>query len=173
MIFVQQIFDPNWRYLLDLISPGSSVLDIGCNIGLTSDFLSLNGRSVTGVDRDEQAIDYARKNSRGNPVFIHQKFNFFSCLSDDGLRGFDYALLLKLPLFYKKDPLPGGLFSENWLFRKRLARLFFRNIIFQLPRDDDKLGVFQDEDYEEGVSRMMKELGASKRIKDFVLVKLK
>lgn len=173
MRFVQQIFDTNWRPLLDLIPFGSSVLDIGCNIGLTSDFLSLNGRFVTGVDKDEEAIDYAKKNSRGNPVFIHQKFNFFSCLSDDRLRGFDYALLLKLPLFYKKDPLPGGLFSENWLFRKRLARLFFRNIIFQLPRDDDKLGVFSEEDYEEGVNRMMKELGASKRIKDFVLVKLK
>lgn len=47
------------------IPEGASILDIGCGVGYGSHLLAQKGRIVLGVDRDEQAIGYAKRNYPG------------------------------------------------------------------------------------------------------------
>src|SRR5258708_5598263 len=55
----------NWHPAADkfisLLSQGTSVLDIGCGGGLTSEYLVEKGLHVTGIDFSEKMIEIAKK----------------------------------------------------------------------------------------------------------------
>ena len=57
---------------------GKYILDVGCSQGITSILLGRQAFKVTGIDREEQAIEYANKelekeepDTRANVTFIH------------------------------------------------------------------------------------------------------
>lgn len=72
--FLQAVIQPNWR-----------VLEIGCGLGLLSQWLNRQGCAVLGVEPDQQQADYARqrygikvRHSRFEEADFPQTFDFFA-----------------------------------------------------------------------------------------------
>lgn len=50
------------EFLLQLINKSDSVLDLGCNLGVMSNYLADKAKKVVGIDYNKKAIDTAKKN---------------------------------------------------------------------------------------------------------------
>jgi SAM-dependent methyltransferase len=70
--YLQAVIQPNWR-----------TLEIGCGLGLLSQWLSRRGCTVVGVEPDRQQADYARR--RGGFEVINNRFE-----ETDFPLGFDF-----------------------------------------------------------------------------------
>lgn len=57
----QELFDCERKYLLDHVSAGASVLDIGCGDGRNMQTVSERTKQITGIDNDEKAVEDAGK----------------------------------------------------------------------------------------------------------------
>lgn len=58
------------RKLLDL-QPGDSVLDVGCGTGWFTRRVATDGAQVVGLDRDAEALAFARQRSARGARFVH------------------------------------------------------------------------------------------------------
>jgi SAM-dependent methyltransferase len=60
------------EFILENISSGDSVLDLGCNSGDLSFFISEKAKMVVGIDHDAMVIENAKRNyKKENLSFIH------------------------------------------------------------------------------------------------------
>ena len=82
---VRRRLDQQVDFLQTLILPNSRVLEIGCGLGLLSQWLSRRGCAVVGVEPDRQQSDYARQrygleviNARFEETDFQQEFDFFA-----------------------------------------------------------------------------------------------
>ena len=82
---VRRRVDQQIDFLQTLILPGCRVLEIGCGLGLLSQWLSRQGCTVVGVEPDRQQSDYARQrygveviNTRFEETDFRQEFDFFA-----------------------------------------------------------------------------------------------
>jgi 2-polyprenyl-3-methyl-5-hydroxy-6-metoxy-1,4-benzoquinol methylase len=80
---VQRRVDQQIDYLQAVIQPNWRTLEIGCGLGLLSQWLSRRGCSVVGVEPDRQQADYARR--RGGFEVINNRFE-----ETDFPLGFDF-----------------------------------------------------------------------------------
>lgn len=99
-------------FVKELISPNSSVLDIGCSDGIFAYKCAFEGIIVKGVDASKKAIDMAKKQQKNfnwseiekNPSFVCKRFEDFitSNVYDyvtilevlEHLPSFDHAIML-------------------------------------------------------------------------------
>jgi len=58
------------RSLLDL-QPGDTVLDVGCGTGWFTRRVAADGVQVVGLDRDAEALAFAREHSVGGARYVH------------------------------------------------------------------------------------------------------
>ncbi len=78
---------------------GSTILDVGCSQGIVSILLARMGKYVTGIDVDENSIDYARKELAAESDSTRERVQF---LLGDALRyefeqnGFDTVIMGQL-----------------------------------------------------------------------------
>jgi 2-polyprenyl-3-methyl-5-hydroxy-6-metoxy-1,4-benzoquinol methylase len=82
---VRRRLDQQIDFLQTLILPNSRVLEIGCGLGLLSQWLSRRGCAVVGVEPDRQQADYARQrygleviNTRFEETDFQPEFDFFA-----------------------------------------------------------------------------------------------
>ncbi len=82
---VRRRVDQQIDFLQTLILPKWRVLEIGCGLGLLSQWLSRQGCTVVGVEPDRQQAEYARQqfgveviNTRFEEANFQQKFDFFA-----------------------------------------------------------------------------------------------
>jgi 2-polyprenyl-3-methyl-5-hydroxy-6-metoxy-1,4-benzoquinol methylase len=82
---VRRRLDQQVDFLGTLILPNSRVLEIGCGLGLLSQWLSRQGCAVIGLEPDRQQSDYARQqygleviNARFEETDFQQEFDFFA-----------------------------------------------------------------------------------------------
>ena len=78
----QAVFDVTNRavnYFANYITPGGSVLDIGCAVGVAISILSRKGFKVTGIEISPRMTKFARKRNPGVKIivgdFLKTKFN--------------------------------------------------------------------------------------------------
>ena len=97
-IFYDKVIAPNqdtlFKHILDLIEPGSAVIDVGCGTGRFSFKASDKCRSVQGIDLSRRNIERARANLKKSPSgkisFNHTSIND---LILEGKEHFDYAVM--------------------------------------------------------------------------------
>jgi SAM-dependent methyltransferase len=63
-----------YEFARSQIRHGESVLDLACGVGYGAQMLSAAGGLVTGVDRDNDAVAYARHATGGNVVYACRDF---------------------------------------------------------------------------------------------------
>jgi 2-polyprenyl-3-methyl-5-hydroxy-6-metoxy-1,4-benzoquinol methylase len=56
----KNVLCPELHNLLEKLSPGRSVIDVGCGLGFFSDYIHMRGFEVTGVDMSSKCISIAR-----------------------------------------------------------------------------------------------------------------
>ncbi len=66
-------YEGSAKLLRDFLSPGASVLDYGCGLGLFLKALQAEGFIATGVEFDQEAADYAARNA-ACPAFTVANF---------------------------------------------------------------------------------------------------
>jgi SAM-dependent methyltransferase len=91
--FIDQEQNPVRDKVIDLLTPGSRILDVGCATGKFAIKLAKNGFRVTGIDISDDMISMARKNQAlaglENLVFINTNASY----AGEHIREmFDYAL---------------------------------------------------------------------------------
>lgn len=74
------------------ISPGATVLDLGCGPGLYSVRLAQRGCAVTGVDYSRRSIEYATTFAVQNKMDIRYRYQNYLTLEDRG--EYDLAMLV-------------------------------------------------------------------------------
>jgi ubiquinone/menaquinone biosynthesis C-methylase UbiE len=83
------------RSLLPYLSPGQTVLDIGCNTGGVSLFLASHGLTVSGIDLNEAAIHTANKRAEAAGLGSHVHFKSVDVLQAPCRENFDAVLLIR------------------------------------------------------------------------------
>lgn len=115
------IGDIEFELLLKLIrpAPGETLLDVGCGTGYFSRRFAQQGLSVTGIDPDHHAIDYARQQT-GN----------ITCLAGSALnlpfpdRAFDHSVAITSFCFIEH---PQEALSEMWRITRKTLTLGLLN----------------------------------------------
>jgi SAM-dependent methyltransferase len=74
------------------VSPGASVLDLGCGPGLYSLRLAQRGLVVTGVDYSHRSIEYAAASAEQQHLDIRYRYQDYLTLEDTG--EYDVAMLI-------------------------------------------------------------------------------
>ena len=74
------------------VSPGASVLDLGCGPGLYSLRLAQRGLVVTGVDYSHRSIEYAAASAEQHKLDIRYRYQDYLTLEDSG--EYDVAMLI-------------------------------------------------------------------------------
>lgn len=92
---------------------GNRVLDVGCSQGITSILLGREGRRVVGIDLEEKAIQYARKELSGEsgPVRSKVQFKVADVTEMPGKRLFDTVILGQILEHFAN---PGLLISQAY-----------------------------------------------------------
>jgi len=55
--------------LLDKWVQGKKIADIGCAIGIYTDYLARKGKDATGIELDKKLLSYAKNKRKGNYIF--------------------------------------------------------------------------------------------------------
>ena len=82
----------DWQVHSLRISPGVSVLDLGCGPGLYTARLAQRGFVVTGVDYSRRSIEYATAFAAQNKIDIRYRYQNYLTLEDRG--EYDLAMLI-------------------------------------------------------------------------------
>ena len=120
------------------VSPGASVLDLGCGPGLYSLRLAQRGLVVTGVDYSHRSIEYATASAEQHKLDICYRYQDYLTLEDSG--EYDVAMLIYgdfCPLSSEQRRLllqnvhralkPGGYFILDVTTREHRKRYGSRN----------------------------------------------
>lgn len=161
-----------WIPLLDLIDEGSTILDVGCGVGLSSSaFSQRKNCSVIGIDSDKIAISKAKKIKK---EYETKSGNILNCT---------YKRFLFIPPFYPYlmfkykhfDVITILSVVDNFRELKNLClnillKKFTDKIIIKFARD------YHGETYdkcfvEKQYSFLLKNFKGSERIGDFVIIK--
>ncbi len=113
----------------------SSVIDIGCSTGIITNLLSFHVNKIVGIDIDETAIDFAKKNHLRNNLTFKTSDAMHICYPDNN---FDIAICAHI---YEHVPDASILMSEIYRVLKPGGICYFAagnrlNIIeahYQLP----------------------------------------
>lgn len=92
-----------YEWVRDQLAPGLRVLDVGCGIGYGANILARAGHKVTAIDRDAEAIAYAKQHyDHPNIRWRCCDTSFVNAYIDDA---FDVAICFEL-VEHLADPLP-------------------------------------------------------------------
>lgn len=95
---LQQHF-ARYNAVLNRVHPKHAVLDVGCGTGYGTFFLSLLAKSVHGIDKSQEALEYASKNyGRDNITFLKHDIE-----SDEGLK-LKFDLIISFEVIEHLDP---------------------------------------------------------------------
>lgn len=88
------------KYFADYIKPGSSVLDIGCAVGLAISILREKGFEVSGIDVSPKMVEFAKKRNPETDIivgdFLKMKHN----------KKFDAVLAYAFIHLFPKEKIP-------------------------------------------------------------------
>ncbi len=91
--FIDQEQNPVRDKVIDLLTPGSRILDVGCATGKFAIKLAKNGFRVTGIDISDDMISMARKNQALAGLENLEFINTNASYAGEHIREmFDYAL---------------------------------------------------------------------------------
>jgi 2-polyprenyl-3-methyl-5-hydroxy-6-metoxy-1,4-benzoquinol methylase len=115
---------------IDLFRDKENVIDLGCGQGEFVELLAANGINVTGVDRNEEMVNYCR--GRSLPVVQADIFDYLMELSDGSCDGIflsqvvehlPFELILKLVNLCAQKLVQGGLIVAETVNTSCLAAL--------------------------------------------------